>query len=84
MKTEYLISSKSTVLLERTRRLYRWVSTVSFLTAFVWCFLAGIWIDWRWLLTALLPLFSWCIAQRVLDLVNTELQRRKEEPECSG
>lgn len=85
MRTEYQLSSKSTSLLEKTRRLYRWVGTVSFLTAFTWCFLAGIWLDWRWLLTMLLPLFSWCIAQHVLDQLDTELQRRKEEePECSG
>lgn len=64
--------------LVKTRRLYGWVGRVSYLATFT-CLVLGIWADWRWLPTALLPLFAWVIAHQVDDLVEAELERRRTE-----
>lgn len=80
--TQRKLRTAPTPVLERTKRLYGRVGTVAWLVTPT-CLLLGVWVDWRWLVTGLLPLFTWALAHQVTDLIDAELDRRRQDqPPC--
>lgn len=81
VSTRRRLRDAPTPVLEGTQQLYRSVGRVSFLAVGA-CLLLGVWVNWRWLPTSLVPLLSWGIAHQVDDLITTELERRRTEADA--
>lgn len=71
------LAAVSTAKLRRSDRIQTWVTRASCLATPV-CVLAGVWVDWRWLPTALVALVVLAVSAKVHKGVTLELRRRDD------
>lgn len=76
MSTERALHRAPIDVLKKSLTVYDWIGNVTFVT-FPTCLLLGLWVDWRWFPTALLPFTLWCLAHAVSDRIEGELERRR-------
>lgn len=80
--TERMVRRAPDEVLRKALRVYDWVGNVGF-TGTLACVPLGIWHDWRWFPTALLPLAAWVLAHLVTGTIEAELERRHlDVPDC--